>query len=88
MEAAMLQEYIVPEILILIPVLWLVGYFIKQTPKIPNWSVVWILLTIGVLASLFIIGPNVNGVIQGVLATGISVLGYDLVKQTKAGADK
>lgn len=86
MEAAAIQEFLVPEVLILIPVLWLVGFFFKKTPKVPDWVVVWIILTLGIVASLFIVGFDINGVLQGVLVAGVSVLGYDLYKQTKKAA--
>lgn len=83
MDISIIQEYLATEILILIPVLWILGYFLKKTPKFPNWLVVWVLVVIGILASLFLIGFDVNGVIQGILAAGVSALGYDLFNQTK-----
>lgn len=83
MDISIIQEYLATEILILIPVLWILGYFLKKTPKFPSWLVVWVLVTIGILASLFLIGFDVNGVIQGILAAGVSALGYDLFNQTK-----
>lgn len=83
MDITTIQELISTEIIILIPVLWIIGFFLKKTPKFPNWLIVWVLVTIGIIASLFIIGFDVNGVIQGVLAAGVAALGYDLFKQTK-----
>lgn len=88
MDVSIIQDYLATEVLILIPVLWILGYFLKKTPKFPDWLIVWTLITIGILASLFLIGFNINGVIQGVLAAGVSALGYDLFKQTKKAAQE
>lgn len=88
MEIAILQEYLVPEVLVLIPVLWLIGFFLKQTPKVPDWLIVWILLFVGILISMFIVGFDVYGIIQGILVAGIAALGYDLFKQTRIGVQK
>jgi hypothetical protein len=83
MDIAIIQEYLTAEVLILIPVLWALGYFLKRTPAVKDWLIVWIVVFVGILCSLFLVGFNVNGVIQGILAAAVSVLGYDLLKQTK-----
>lgn len=80
---SMIQHYIINEALILIPVLWVIGYLIKQTPRIPDWAIVWILTIAGVVGGITIIGANSDGVIQGILVAGASVLGHQLMLQTK-----
>ena len=42
-----------------------------------------ILLVIGIAFSIALIGLNVNAVIQGILVTGVTVLGNQLIKQSK-----
>ncbi|HOV69523.1 MAG TPA: phage holin family protein [Clostridia bacterium] len=67
--------------LILIPVIWIIGQFLKETPLIKNWLIPYILLVIGVLLSCLTWGWNSTGITQGILITGVAVLGHQLVKQ-------
>jgi hypothetical protein len=76
-------EYIISEALIIIPVLWILGSFLKKTPKIGDWMIPWVLLAVGILAALGIIGFTVDAAIQGVLVAGAAVLGHQLLKQTQ-----
>ena len=85
--AELIQEYIIGEALILIPVLWVIGYFIKQTPKVPNWVIVWVLAVTGIVGAVAIMGFNADGFIQGILVAGASVLGNQFVKQTKKAGE-
>ncbi|WP_309543421.1 phage holin family protein [Cytobacillus firmus] len=45
----------------LVPALWVIGYALKQTPKIPDWSIVWILLIISVSAGSLAFGFSFEG---------------------------
>lgn len=74
-------NYITGKALYLVPVLYVIGSFLKNTPKIPDWLIPWILTGLGVVGGLFTIGLNFDGVIQGVLAAGATVLGNQLYKQ-------
>lgn len=82
------QTYIDPGMMVVVLALWFIGYAFKQVPKIPNWSIVFIIIFIGIIAGLFVVGPNVNGVIQGVLAASLAVLGHQTVKQTANAAEE
>lgn len=89
------QEYIKPELLILIPVLYLIGMALKKS-QIADKLIPWILGVVGVLLSavyLFATEP-IQGAqaiatalftafTQGILAAGASVYVNQLVKQTK-----
>lgn len=76
-------KYIVEEALIVIPVLWVIGKLLKDIPKIQNWLIPWILLVIGVVATMGIMGFTIESAIQGVLVAGASVFGHQLLKQTQ-----
>ena len=75
-------EYIISEALIIIPVLWILGSFLKRTPKVQDWIIPWVLLLVGVILAIGIIGLTVDAAIQGVLVAGAAVLGHQLLKQT------
>lgn len=77
-----LMDYIVEQALILVPALYVLGMMLKNTEKIKDWTIPWILLVVGILGSIALIGLNVNAVIQGILTAGAAVFGDQLVKQT------
>jgi Phage holin family Hol44, in holin superfamily V len=79
----LIQSYIVEQALILIPALWVLGYFLKQSPKVADWVIVWILAFAGVVGSLAIVGFDAQGVIQGVLVAGAAVLGNQMIRQVQ-----
>lgn len=76
-------KYIVEEALIVIPVLWVIGKLLKDIPRIQNWLIPWVLLVVGVLATMGIMGFTIESAIQGVLVAGASVFGHQLLKQTQ-----
>ena len=47
------MDYIVSEAYILIPVLYVIGLFLKKIPMIPDWLIPWILLGLGMLGRFF-----------------------------------
>ncbi|MBN3352656.1 hypothetical protein CF087_18860 [Clostridium botulinum] len=77
-----LMDYIVEQALILIPVLYVLGIMLKQTNKIKDWTIPWILLVIGVIGAISLMGLNPNAIIQGILATGTAVYTNQLIKQS------
>lgn len=58
------------------------GYFLKSTPDIPDWMIGWILLVLSIIAGIFKVGANTDGIINGVIAAAIAVYGNSLFKQT------
>lgn len=78
-----LNEYIVEQALIVIPVLLILGKTIKETPKAKDWHIPYILLVIGVVLTVLLIGPSADAIIQGVLVAGAAVFGHELFKQAK-----
>ena len=73
--------YLVDNALILIPALIVVGAIIKQVEAIPNKWIPLILLPLGIAGALALGGLSTDSVIQGILVTGASVYGNQLVKQ-------
>ena len=92
-----LNEYIKPELLVLIPVLYLIGVAVKNS-KIADKFIPWILGGVSVaLSALWILATSFpataadaalavfTAVTQGVLIAGASVYVNQLVKQTGKG---
>ena len=76
------MDYIVSEAYILIPVLYVIGAFLKKIPNIADWLIPWILLGVGVLGGFFLADMSVHGILQGVLVTGATVFANQLYVQT------
>ena len=77
----LILNYIVEDGLILIPVLYVIGYIIKNTNILSNRWIPLVLLVIGIIFSIFLLNdPIVNRVIQGILIAGVTVF-IDQVKK-------
>ena len=77
-----LLNYIVEDGLILIPVLYVIGYIIKQTNILSNRWIPLVLLVIGIIFSIFLLNdPIVDRVIQGILIAGVTVFIDQIKKQ-------
>ena len=91
-----IQNYIKPELLVVIIVLYIIGESIKKTEKIDNKYIPIIVGILGILiASLYIIATTTfnnyqsiimaifTAIIQGILIAGASVYVNELIKQAK-----
>ena len=89
----MLKEFIKPELLVLIPVLYLCGIALKKS-QMPDKSIPMILGAVSVALSFLFIGATsviggwqealmaiFSGITQGVLCAGASVYVNQLIKQ-------
>ena len=77
------MNYIIENALILIPVLYIIGMFLKGLKGVSDKYIPFVLLAIGIGFSVAIIGFSVDAIIQGILVTGVTVLGNQLIKQSK-----
>lgn len=78
-----INEYIIEQALIIIPVLLILGAFIKATPKVMDWIIPYVLLVLGVAFTIALLGLHIDAVIQGVLVSGAAVFGHQLYAQAK-----
>lgn len=68
----------------MIPVLIFIGWMIKQTERIENYLIPYILLFIGVGFTPWLIGGfTPDNIVQGALVTAASVMAHQLYKQGK-----
>ncbi|KHO39118.1 hypothetical protein OR62_07695 [Clostridium tetani] len=77
-----IMEFITEQAFILVPALYVLGLMLKGTEKIKDWTIPWILLTCGIGSCIAIMGVNIQALLQGVLVTGATVFGNQLVKQS------
>ena len=91
------KEFVKPELLLLVPVLYALGVFIKNS-KVLDWKIPFILGGVGIGLSiiyLFSVSDLGNAqaiatliftaITQGVLVTATAVFGNQLVQQATAG---
>ncbi|WP_025844761.1 phage holin family protein [Brevibacillus agri] len=88
---ALAQQYMVDKALIVVVVLLVLGYFLKRTPHIPDWSIPWLLTLAGIFLACGILQAyTIENIVQGILAAGVASLTHQLWKQTteKRGSEQ
>lgn len=70
-------------LLIVLAACWIIGYGLKQTPRIPDWSILYIVVLVAILLTIWIIGFGPEAIVQGILVGAVAVLGHQAVKQAK-----
>ena len=85
MEWAAINELIDPALLIVVAACWALGYTIKQTPRVPNWSIVYIVTLFAIVFVVSMLGFSAQSVLQGILCGAVAVYGNQLIKQTVNG---
>ncbi|WP_379135949.1 phage holin family protein [Paenibacillus sp. sgz500958] len=88
MEWTVVSEFIKPELLIVVVVCWIIGYVLKQTPKVPNWIIVYVVTLVAIIIVCLILGFIADSILQGIICGAVSVYGNQLIKQAKKGFDE
>ena len=78
-----IMEYLVHSCYVVVPVLCLIGGAIKRVPRVPDWTIPFILGGLSILACSLLMGPGIQAALQGVLCAGASVYLHQMVKQGK-----
>lgn len=87
MDWNMIWTLIDPRLLIVVAACWIIGNILKRTPRVPDWSIVYVVVVFAVLLSAWLLGWGAESLIQGILAGAFSVFGHQIVKQTKIGVE-
>ncbi|MGG4096219.1 phage holin family protein [Paenibacillus lautus] len=82
MEWNMIFDLIDPRLLIVVAACWVIGFVLKKTPKVRDWSIVYIVMIVAVWLTIGLLGWSVEALIQGILAGAFAVFGHQAVKQT------
>ena len=61
-------------------ILYIVGLLLKQIPKIPNWSIPYILGLLGIIACNLITSISIESTVQGIIVTGLAVYAHQISK--------
>lgn len=77
-----LIKFVPEQLLILVAALYVVGMFLKKTPKVQDWIIPWILLVLGVAFSISIMGINATSILQGIICSFGAIATNQFVKQT------
>ena len=75
-------KFVPEKLLILVAGLYVIGIFLKRTPKIQDWIIPWILLILGIAFSIAIMGINPTSVLQGIICSFGAIATNQLIKQT------
>lgn len=77
-----LTNFIPEQLFILVCSLYVIGIFLKKTPKVVDWHIPWILVILGVGFSVAIMGISPTAILQGVICAFGSIATNQLIKQT------
>ena len=78
-----LYNFIIEEVLILIPVLYIIGMKIKKMEKINDKYIPVLLMFISIILSNLLIGFGINATLQGILISGATIMCNQFTKQLK-----
>jgi hypothetical protein len=71
-----------PALVLVVPALIILGYALKQTPRFPDWLIIWTLLIAGIVAGIVAIGNTIDGIANGIITTGVAITSHQAWKQT------
>src|SRR5699024_11736682 len=64
-----------------VPVLLIFGAIFKNTPKLTDWLIPYMLLPLGIVFTIALLEFSTHAIIQGILVTGVAVFSNQLYKQ-------
>ncbi|MFC5650739.1 phage holin family protein [Paenibacillus solisilvae] len=85
MEWSAITNLIDPSLFLVIAACWVIGYILKQTPKVPDWTIIYAVTAFSITVTLFMLGFHVRSVLQGILCGAAAVYGHQLLRQTREG---
>ncbi|MDH6430295.1 MULTISPECIES: phage holin family protein [unclassified Paenibacillus] len=88
MEWNAVMEFINPELLVVVVACWIIGYVLKKTPRVPDWSIVYIVTLMAIVFAVLMLGFVITSFIQGILCGAVAVYGNQLVKQSRKAGDE
>ena len=86
-----MAEYIDPALIVLVPLLWGIGAWLKDIPKIQNWTIPFYLMLVSVVLATSYMGITQPadpiaywmGIVQGLVIAVVQGYSYNIVTQLK-----
>lgn len=75
-------KFIPEQLLILVAGLYVIGVFLKTTPKVKDWTIPWIIVIISIAFSVTILGVTAISILQGIICAFGAIATNQLFKQT------
>lgn len=86
MQWEIINGLIDARLLVVLAACWVIGYILKQTPRVPDWTIIFIVTAVSIVFVLLMLGLSVESVVQGILVGAVAVYGNQFIKQAKKGA--
>lgn len=87
MDDKFFTEFLSYTNLVVYAALVVLGMILKQTPKIENWFIPWVMLFVGIIIGWSYLGGK-SGILDGIILAGLAVFGHQLYSQLRYGATK
>lgn len=87
MEWSTIIQLIDPKLFIVVATCWVLGYILKQTPRVPNWSIVFLVTTFAIVFTIWMLGNSPEVILQGILCGAVAVYGHQIFKSAKQAKD-
>ena len=87
MEWDIINGLIDARLLIVVAACWVIGYVLKKTPSVPDWTIIYIVTGVAIIFVIFMLGLSVESVVQGILVGAVAVFGNQFLRQSKEGAE-
>lgn len=71
------------EFMIVVVACWVIGYALKMTPRVRDWTIIYIVTLVAILLTGWMLGFSAESVVQGILCGAFAVYGHQLVKQSQ-----
>lgn len=77
-----LIKFVPEQLIILVVALYVVGVFLKKTPRVKDWCIPWALMILGVIFSIAICGLTATSILQGIICSFVAVAVNQVYKQS------
>jgi uncharacterized membrane protein YoaK (UPF0700 family) len=81
MDWDIIQGLIDARLFLVLGACWAIGYMLKQTPNVPDWSIIFVVTAVAIVLTLLTLGLTVESVVQGILVGAVAVYSNQVVKQ-------
>jgi hypothetical protein len=88
MEWSAIFQLIDPSLLIVVAACWALGFILKQTPFVPNWSIIYLVTAFSISFAIWDKGFRPESILQGILCGAFAIYGHQLIKQARQAREE